>query len=105
MFLRNGWKLLLILVFALALALCLQVLGKPAPVNATSDPENMHALLETWEKQALKEGRSVTFQLHTPLTKGGDTWIEVPFSDSTLDFDREWGDIGDDYVCFDERGG
>ncbi len=105
MFQRIVRKLFLILAAAVVLTICVQIGVSIAPVNASDSPQNMRALLEQWEQKTDSGTTHVTFQLNTPLTKGGDTWIDVPYQGKDQDFDRNWYQIGDDYVCFNERGG
>jgi hypothetical protein len=102
-------RLLMLLVAAFIVVIGAQVVGKVSPAQATDSPKNIRALLEDWKKITETEAISVSFQLNTSLktllTPDGTNWIEVPAYDQKADFEREWFDIGDDYVCFNERGG
>jgi hypothetical protein len=83
-----------------------QLILKPVTIQASNEISDMTMLLDRLKQQLSEQSDfTVSFQFVAPLIKGDEEWWTFPNYDQSLDFERVLGEIGTNYVCFDERGG
>lgn len=67
---------------------------------------NMRELLESLKTRLLAEPDLVIgIKFAHPILEDNDVFWEIPDSTNGGDFWRQFGEIGNDFVCFDERAG
>ena len=77
-------------------------------VNADTEDKNdtIKSLIEMLKENLTSSPNfSMTFQFRMALIDGDSTWWSIPYKDTEADVERSLGQIGVDFVCFDERGG
>jgi hypothetical protein len=104
---RSNLKVIvLILAFALVTMVNVIVAWKPATAQEHSHNQNMRELLETLNTRIETEAPFIiTFKFAQPLMDNDELFWEIPYYSEEADIDRWIGEIGDDFVCFYERGG
>jgi hypothetical protein len=91
----------LMIIFA-----CIQPIWKTNSLRA-EETQNMRVLLENLKQKLSQKGDfGVTIQFAIPLIDNkDDKWWSFPYPADNPDMQRTIGEIGDDYVCFDELAG
>jgi hypothetical protein len=104
--LQNVVRKIFLVLMLFALAMCIQLMLKPISTQANDESRNMRILLERLKLQTeMGTDLTVTFQFLTPLTQDGAIWWSFPYSNEDPNMQRSLGEIGDDYLCFDELAG
>jgi hypothetical protein len=93
-------------IIILITLVCIQSVWKTTPVTATDESHNMRILLENLKQKLAKGGDfTVVFQFGIPLVKDDTTLWSFPYPAENPDMQLSLGEIGDDYICFDELAG
>ena len=105
---RNSFKFIA-LVFVLAILSIVGAITVLTPTRAQeqSQHKNMRELLESLNTQIeeSEEPFKVVFKFAEPLRDNNEVFWAIPYSSQEDDIDRWIGEIGDDFICFYERGG
>jgi hypothetical protein len=103
------WIAIVVIVILSVIAVtAIQASPKSTSTQIDDNHQNMRTLLERLKLKLKDNGGTdftVTFQFVLPLIQDDTTWWGYPYSNENPDMQRTIGEIGDDYVCFDELAG
>lgn len=102
---RNNFKaIIFVLIFGIFGLLAVWVSIVAAQERGPNT--NMRELLTSLDSRIKTEpDLGVTIKFIQPLIDVDEFFWEIPYQSEDGDFRRDFGEIGDDFICFDERAG
>ena len=78
----------------------------PTIAQEQSQINDMHEMFEALNNRIKTElDFKITIKFAQPLVDDNELFWEIPYESQDGDLRRSLGDIGEDFVCFDERAG